>query len=279
MLDEIIRLLKVERVDDLPVLLAQVYQMQIPALLDQFYPTHGHWKGDLSFGDVVAVWLTLVVSEGDHCLVHVQPWVEAHLDTLTACFGKPVRPLDFSDDRLADRLDRLADAATWAELETALNGAVLRVYAVDGDRVRLDSTSAKTYAGVSEGGLFQFGHSKDHRPDLPQVKISLSALDALGVPLTTTVVSGNGADDPLYVPEIQRVQATLGAGGKTYIGDSKMGALATRAWIARSGDYDRCPLGGNQMPEETVAALLAPVFGGVQPLEPVYAPAPDPAAP
>ncbi|QQS53681.1 MAG: hypothetical protein IPM89_12550 [Candidatus Competibacteraceae bacterium] len=69
-------------------------------------------------------------------------------------------------------------------------------------------------------------------------------LDALGLPLTTTVVSGNGADDPLYVPELQRVQATLGAGGKTYIGDGKMGALATRAWIARSGDYYLCPPGG-----------------------------------
>ena len=55
---------------------------------------------------------------------------------------------------------RLGDAATWAELETVLNGTVLRVYEVDGDRVRLDSTSAKTYAGVSEGGLFQFGQSK-----------------------------------------------------------------------------------------------------------------------
>ena len=275
-----IRLLNVERVDDLPVVLAQVYQMQLPALLDQFYPTHGHWKGDLSLGDVVAVWLTFIVSEGDHCLSHVQPWVEAHRDTLTACLGKPVRPLDLSDDRLADILDRLADAATWAELETALNGTVLRVYAVDGDRVRLDSTSAKTYAGVSEGGLFQFGHSKDHRPDLPQVKISLSALDTLGLPLTTTVVSGNGADDPLYVPEIQRVQATLGAGGKTYIGDCKMGALATRAWIAQSGDYYLCPLGGKQMPEDTLDALLAPVFSGAQPLEPVYDPVPaDPTVP
>lgn len=275
-----IRLLNVERVDDLPVVLAPVYQMQLPALLDQFYPTHGHWKGDLSLGDVVAVWLTFIVSEGDHCLSHVQPWVEAHRDTLTACLGKPVRPLDLSDDRLADILDRLADAATWAELETALNETVLRVYEVDGDRVRLDSTSAKTDAGVSEGGLFQFGHSKDHRPDLPQVKISLSALDTLGLPLTTTVVSGNGADDPLYVPEIQRVQATLGAGGKTYIGDCKMGALATRAWIAQSGDYYLCPLGGKQMPEDTLDALLAPVFSGAQPLEPVYDPAPaDPTVP
>jgi transposase len=43
-------------------------------------------------------------------------------------------------------------------------------------------------------------------PDLPQVKISLSALDPLGLPLTTTVVSGECADDPLYVPEIKRVR-------------------------------------------------------------------------
>src|SRR6266487_3991955 len=67
-----------------------------------------------------------------------------------------------------------------------LNGCLVRVYALEGDRVRLDSTSAKTYAGVSAEGLFQFGHSKDYRPDLPQVKVSLSALDPLGMPLTTT---------------------------------------------------------------------------------------------
>ena len=55
MIDKIIRLIKVERVDDIPVLLAQVQKMQVPALLDQFLPTHGHWKGELSFGEVVAV--------------------------------------------------------------------------------------------------------------------------------------------------------------------------------------------------------------------------------
>jgi transposase len=138
--------------------------------------------------------------------------------------------------------------------------------------VRIDSTSAKTYAGVSEEGLFQFGLSYDHRADLPQVKISLSALDPLGLPLTTTVVSGNCADDPLYVPEIKRVQQTVGAGGKTYLGDCKMGALATRAWVAGSGDYYVCPLAGKQMPAEELEKLLSPVFSGAQGLESVYHP-------
>src|SRR5438270_1248016 len=272
MIDKIIRLIKVERVDDIPVLLAQVQKMQVPALLDQFFPTHGHWKGELSFGEVVAVWLTFVASRGDHCLSHVQPWVEEHLDTLAASLGKSIRPLDFSDDRLAAMLDGFSEVESWGDFEIALNGVVLRVYELERNRIRIDSTSAKTYAGVSEEGLFQFGHSKDHRPDLPQVKISLSALDPLGLPLTTTVVSGECADDPLYVPEIKRVQQTLGAGGKTYLGDCKRGALQTRAFIAGSGDYYVGPLAGKQMPAEAVEKLLSPIFGGAQRLEQVYHP-------
>jgi transposase len=55
--------------------------------------------------------------------------------------------------------------------------------------LKIYSTSAKAYAGVSEEGLFQFGLSCDHRSDLPQVKISLSALDPLGLLLT---VEGKG---------------------------------------------------------------------------------------
>jgi hypothetical protein len=43
---------------------------------------------------------------------------------------------------------------------------------------------------------------------LPQVKISLSVLDPLGLALTTSIASGEKADDPLYLHEIERVRAT-----------------------------------------------------------------------
>ena len=272
MIIELIRLIKVERVDDIPVLLAQLKKMQVTLLLDEFFPTHGHWKGELSFGEVVAVWLTFLVSQGDHCLSHVQPWVEQHLDILSACLGKTVRPLDLSDDRLADILDALSEVAAWSNFETALSQCLLRVYQLPCEQVRLDSTSAKTYAGVGADGLFQFGHSKDHRPDLPQVKINLSALDPLGLPLTTTVVSGQTADDPLYVPEIKQVQRCVGLGGKTYIGDCKMAALATRAYVTHSQDYYLCPLAGKQMTAEDLDTLLKPVCKGQQKLKSVYQP-------
>ena len=89
MIDKIIRLIKVERVDDIPVLLAHLQKMHVPALLDQFFPTHGHWKGELSFGEVVAVWLTFVASQGDHCLSHVQPWVETISTRSQPLWGRP----------------------------------------------------------------------------------------------------------------------------------------------------------------------------------------------
>ena len=56
---------------------------------------------------------------------------------------------------------------------------------------------------------FQLGHSKDHRPDLPQVKVMQAVLDPLGMPVATDGVSGERADDPLYIPCIERVQHSL----------------------------------------------------------------------
>ena len=78
------------------------------------------------------------------------------------------------------------------------------------ERVRLDSTTASGSWAVTPEGLFQFGHSKDHRPDLPQVKVMMSSLDPLGLPLATAVVPGHHADDPLYLPAVRQVRASLG---------------------------------------------------------------------
>jgi transposase len=59
---------------------------------------------------------------------------------------------------------------------------------------------------VSQDGVLQVGQSKDDRPDLPQGKVMQAVLDPLGMPLATDVVSGERADDPLYVPRLKRVR-------------------------------------------------------------------------
>jgi len=268
------RLLRVEAVADLPVLWATFQRLDLPAALDRHFPAPLHWKGPLTPGEVLAVWLLFLVSQGDHCLNHVQPWVAQHQGALSALLGKPVLPTDAHDDRLADWLTRLGAGASFSTLEGDLNQQTVRVYQLPTDVVRIDATTANSYADVlSAQGLLQFGHSKDD-PDRPQLKIAAAILDPLGMPLATAVVPGNTADDPLYIPAIRSVQQSLGVGGRTYVGDCKMAALATRAFVAAGGDFYLCPLSETQSSRAERRELLGPVWDGTQALQPVWRPGP-----
>jgi hypothetical protein len=110
------RLLRVEVVADLPVLWATLQRLDLPATLDRLFPPPANWKGPLSPGEVLAAWLLFVLSQGDHCLSHVEPWVARHHGTLSALLGKTVLPVHFHDDRLADWLDRLSAADDFGAL-------------------------------------------------------------------------------------------------------------------------------------------------------------------
>lgn len=264
---------RVERVDDIPVLLATLKQLKVAEILDGQFPSGHRWKGELTFGEVACVWLAFITSQGDHRLNQVQTWVAANIHTVQTCLGKTVRPLDFQDDRLADMLARLALPQAWQDAETDLNQHTVRVYNLDPKVFRIDTSTANSYAEViNEHGFIQFGHSKD-RADLPQIKIPLATLDPLGMPVSTFVVPGNCADDPLYIPEIKKVQHAFGKGGKTFFTDVKGTALATRAYLAHSGDYYVGPLSEKQVSAEDRRALLQPLWQGQQQLQQVYAPA------
>jgi transposase len=252
-----------ERVDDIPLLLEQMQRMGLPTLLDTHFPTHGNWTG-LSLGWVSTIWLSSILSQGDHRMVHVEPWVAKRLWTLGTMTGQGVTRVDFTDDRLEIVLRRLSHDERWGAFESALNQHTVRVYALSTERVHVDSTSANAYATVSDGGLFQFGHSKDYRPDLPQVKVMQAVLDPLGMPLATDVVSGERADDPLSMPCIERVQASVGRHGLFYVGDCKMASRETRARLVALGDFYLCPLPQVQLAAGEVDAALEAVWRGEQ---------------
>src|SRR5215475_2479381 len=136
---------RVERVDDIPVLLATLKQLNVAAILDRHYPSGHRWKGELSFGEVACVWMAFITSQGDHRLSQVQPWAEANRHSLQAALGKTVRSLDFQDDRLADMLERLAQLESWQNAEKDLNQHIVRVYHLQTDFFRVDTTTANTY--------------------------------------------------------------------------------------------------------------------------------------
>src|ERR1700730_12180088 len=130
-----------ESVDDIPLLLEQMQRMSLPTLLDTHFPTHGNWTG-LSLGWVSTIWLSAILSRGDHRLVHVEPWVAQRLWTLGATTGQAVTRGDFTDDRLEIVLRRLSDDTRWVACASALNQHTVRVYDLSTTRVHVESTTA-----------------------------------------------------------------------------------------------------------------------------------------
>src|SRR5512147_3280124 len=100
--------------------------------------------------------------------------------------------------------------------------------------------------GILSQALRQLGHSKDHRPDLPQFKLMAAVAEPTGLFLAGDVHPGNAADDPLYLPLYRRVRTMLDQSGLLYSGDCKMAAVETRAAIAANQDFylTRLPLTG-----------------------------------
>jgi len=70
------------------------------------------------------------------------------------------------------------------QIERTLHARSVAVYALPQDVIRCDATTVSGQHEVTEGGLLQFGHSKDD-PTRPQLKVMMGSLDPLGTALST----------------------------------------------------------------------------------------------
>ncbi len=234
-----------ERVDDVPLLLGFLIQLKLPEILDRHFPAHPLHQG-LSQGWLITVWIAYILSRADHRKSPVQDWAEKLRHTLETLVGQIIRPVEFSDDRLTLLLKRLDNRPAWESLEADLWRSHCGVYALPVEGVRLDATTSCGHHTVTDEGLMQFGHSKDHRDDLAQFKLMAAVAEPSGLLLAGDIHPGNAADDPLYIPLYRRVRTLLGQTGLLYAGDCKMAALETRAEIVANQDFylTRLPLTG-----------------------------------
>jgi transposase len=230
-----------ERVDDIPLILGFLIRLRLPQLLDVHLKPHPHHRG-LSLGWLISLWITSILSRADHRKSHVRDWANKLRHCLQAVTGQTLRDVEFTDDRLTLLLARLSHDQTWDRIEADLWKGTCEVYSLPLERIRLDSTTSYGFHTPVEGGLMQLGHSKDHRPDLAQFKLMAAAAEPTGQLIATDVHPGDAADDPLYLPIIERVRTLLGRTGLLYAGDCKMAALETRGAIAARGDFYLTPL-------------------------------------
>lgn len=245
-----------ERVDNIPLLIAEFEKSDLSNLLGQYFPNHGNWQG-IKGGKVAVLFLTYILSCNDHRLSHVEQWAADRINTLRYGMNEPaLSSKDLTDDKLGALLDNFSDMEQWSLFEHAHNRKLINVYNLntDSEAIRLDAMITQSHRAAE--GDFQYGYAKQHRSDLPQLKTMVATLDPMAMPLYSLTVSGNTADDVLYWPVIESLINNLPLRNQLFVGDSKMGSIETRAKIHAKDHYYLVPLSKKQCSPEQLATYV-----------------------
>lgn len=248
-----------DRIDDLPILLAFGKEMGIAEVVDSVLSqVHGNRTG-LSYGHLAWGFAVSIGTQCNHRLSVVEGWSTKNQHILARMMGQTVGEKDFTDDRLADLLWELGDTEVGQAVEEAVGQRIVRGYQLPIEMGRADTTSVSVYhEQEGEEGLLKFGKSKDRRPDLRQFIQALGTLDPAGIPLTTSTLPGNQADDPTYWPTWQRMTRIIGRPDWLFVGDSKLHSAENLARIHRAGGYFLTPIPmKGHVPEEFAEWLKA----------------------
>ena len=163
-------------------------------------------------------------------LYSVGEWARPFHPVLLGC-----QPSDLNDDRIGRSLDRLFDADRCAFL-TDFVLHLIKEFAVPLEELHNDSTtitltgSYRKADGAPMRGRptlrVQFGHNKDHRPDLKQLLWILTVTEE-GVPVHFKVADGNTEDSRTHWETWQALCLLVGHPRFLYVADCKLCTRAT----------------------------------------------------
>jgi transposase len=146
--------------------------------------------------------------------------------------------IDAMDEDQAYRaMDLLVAADAQAEVQEAVFFAVADLLNLEVDLLFFDTTS--TYferdSEEDEGGFRRYGHSKDHRPDLPQIVIGL-AVTREGIPVRVWCWPGN-TNDQTVLPEVKDGLRGWRLGRIVTVVDRGFSSDANLAYLQRAGGH------------------------------------------
>jgi hypothetical protein len=90
---------KVERIDELPIILTWLKTMKIDILIDDIWSSNANWQG-LSYGKLAVLFITFVVSSFNHRFSYMGKWVVEHKIVLEKITGWTIGDKDATDDHL-----------------------------------------------------------------------------------------------------------------------------------------------------------------------------------
>lgn len=193
--------------------------------VDRAHPT----GSEISHGQVMEILVANRLTDPEP-LYRIVAWAQDY-DT-QRWFG--VAPEKLTDDRIVETLDAVGPSieglqAQWSAEVMAAGGVSLKQIYYDLSSLLFytkEDTAEKDKEGKPNAVRVLRGHSRDHRPELRQVVVGMSAAADGLVPLLHASHDGNQGDTATVVDHVAEVkkqfQQLLGMGELLVVGDSKL---------------------------------------------------------
>ena len=141
------------------------------------------------------------------------------------------------DDHAYRAMDVLLDADAAAGVQEAVFFAVAELLNLEVDLLFFDTTSTYFERDDEEpdGGFRRYGHSKDHRPDLPQIVIGL-AVTREGIPVRVWSWPGN-TNDQTILPQVKDDLRGWRLGRVVTVVDRGLSSEANLEYLTRAGGH------------------------------------------
>ena len=140
------------------------------------------------------------------------------------------------EDQAYRAMDLLVDADAQAKVQEAVFFAVADLLNLEVDLLLFDTTSTYFERDTEdEGGFRRYGHSKDHREDLPQIVIGL-AVTREGIPVRCWCWPGN-TNDQQVLPEVKDGIRHWRLGRVVTVVDRGLSSEANLAYLTRAGGH------------------------------------------
>lgn len=221
---------EIRPVAHLPLMLGMLRKLDVAAIIDGLLPPHP--DNVISCGRGVEA-LVLAILDGHHALYKVGARLEER--GMVPLLQAGLERESLNDARLGQMLDALF-AANLNRVFSALALKALAVYAIPTPWIHQDTTTIALY-GAYEGSPETgekagetvppvaprpaSGHSKDGRPELKQVLLSLGVSGDGGLPLRLGIRDGNTSDSTETPVAIEECLALGLEGVKGIVADSK----------------------------------------------------------
>lgn len=194
--DTIIKQLTTKRLDHLGLIAGFLKQLRIAERIDEFIPLAQDDRTKSTHGQRV---VAMIINGLGFCTSPLYMSEQFFLDTpVDILIGENLKAEHFNDDALGRTLDALSQFGT-TKLFCRIAFDLVKVLNLFGSTLHLDTTSIALFGiyDVDEcdnAPIPTYGHSKDHRPDLKQIVMSLISTGPAGVPVWFESHDGNSSD-------------------------------------------------------------------------------------